>query len=414
MWLPDLKILLLNNYHFIRGGSERYFLDQKALLERHGHQVITFSTYDERNESTSPDSVLVPQANFNRPGPGDLIRFHYSTTNRKRLARFLSETRPDIAHLHIWYGQLTASVLRELAAHEIPSIQTLHEYRLYCPVSTFYRHGTICQRCKGKSFWQATIGRCNRGSIFRSALSTTESYLSHWLGAEKLVSHFLTVSNFQRNILINCGLPAEKTSTLHNFKNTDGIVPSYTDGEYFLYFGRLERSKGIFTLLKAAARLKGTRFVIAGDGIAATELREFASTRQLDNVKFVGFQSGDALEELIRGSICSLLPSEWWETFGLTSLESFALGRPVIASRIGGIPEVVDDGVNGFLVDPGSDDQLADAIQRLDRDRTLARDLGKAGRSSVERLFGPEKHYQALLEIYQTLTSRRPSVATNS
>ena len=243
-----LKILSLNNYHYLRGGSERYFLDHKALLEKHGHEVVTFSTQDSRNELVDSTSVLVRALDLTRPRLRDFGRFIYSRHNRTLLRRLLSLAKPDVAHLHIYYGQLTAAVLRALRASRMPIVQTLHEYRLYCPVSTLYRDGSLCQDCAGKFFWKAVTGRCNRGSLSRSLVSSAETYISHWLGAEYAIDKFVTVSDFQRKKMIELGLAENKIVTIHNFKDVSNVRPTSEPGRHFVYFGRLERIKGLFTL----------------------------------------------------------------------------------------------------------------------------------------------------------------------
>jgi glycosyltransferase involved in cell wall biosynthesis len=403
-----LKILSLNNYHYVRGGSERYFLDHKSLLEKHGHEVITFSTRHRRNEHVGSRSVLVSPLDLSEPTLKSIGRFIYSRQNRLRLRELLSITGPDLAHLHIYYGQLTAAVLRPLKLSQIPVVQTLHEYRLYCPVSTLYRNGILCQDCAGKTFWRAVVGRCNRNSLPRSLVSSLETYISHFLGAESAVDKFLTVSDFQRRKMIELGLPENKIVTVHNFKDVSNIRPTSDPGRHFLYFGRLERVKGISTLIDAAADIKDVPLFIAGDGQARPTLERMVEKKGINHIVFTGFQSGDALEELIRNSICTVLPSEWWETFGLTTLESFAMGRPVIASDIGGIPEVITHGRDGILVQPGCVDELRQQLEWMSTHRNKAVEMGMEGRGTVERRFDPVTHYQKLFGLYRELKRSAP------
>lgn len=400
-----MKILSLNNYHFLRGGSERYFLDQKSLLEAHGHEVVTFSTRNVANERLSPGSRLVEAIDTEKPRASDIARFMYSRRNGRELRELVAEYAPRAAHLHIYYGQLTASILGALRKAGVPIVQTLHEYRLFCPVSTFHRDDNICDECVGNQFWRAAVNRCNRRSLARSMLSAAETYVSHFVGAERAIDRFIAVSDFQRLKLIDAGIPASKICTIHNFKDVSRITPAVGHGRHFLYFGRLERLKGLFTLLDAAADLPDVPLIIAGEGTARTALERVVSNRGLDHVSFVGFQSGDSLDELIRDSICTVLPSEWWETFGLTTLESFACGRPVVASRIGGIPEVITHGQDGLLVEPGSPEQLREQLEWMASHRDRAAEMGIEGRRTVERRFNPDIHYRKLLDVYSDVTS---------
>lgn len=400
-----MKILSLNNYHYLRGGSERYFLDHKALLEQHGDEVVTFSTQDSRNQGIGSTSVLVPALDLAQPRLRNLGRFLYSRRNRALLRSLLSLAVPDVAHLHIYYGQLTAAVLHELRANRMPIVQTLHEYRLYCPVSTLNRDGRPCQDCAGKSFWKAVTGRCNRGSLPRSLVSSAETYISHWLGAEYAIDKFVTVSDFQRKKMIELGLPDNKVETIHNFKDVSNVRPTSEVGRHFVYFGRLETIKGLFTLVDAASKLKGVPLFIVGEGEARLALERIVHKRGLDHIKFTGFQTGAELDELIRHSICTLLPSECWETFGLTTLESFAIGRPVIGSNIGGIPEVITHGTDGLLFEPGRIDELRERLEWMSMHREQAVEMGMEGRRTVENRFNPDAHYMKLQTLYKSLTS---------
>jgi glycosyltransferase involved in cell wall biosynthesis len=389
------------NYH-LRGGSDRVFLALAELLEKQGHQVIPFTAAHPRNQPTAWDSYFPVAADFEQPGLVDLVRFIYSRAASTAIRRLLHEHNPDIAHLHIYYGKLTGSVLAPLKRAGIPIVQTLHEYKLICPVYTLVSNGQICEACEGHHFWRAIPRKCNRNSLVRTLLSVTESYVSMRLGAVGKIDHFIAVSDFVRDKMVQYGVPAQKITTVHNFLDSSTIVPNYKPGEYFLYFGRLERIKGIFTLLEAAAPLKQAQLLIVGDGKARREVAELIERRNLKHIRMLGFKQGNELSQLIQGSLCTIVPSEWYETFGLTVLESFAHARPVIASRIGGIPEIVTHGTDGFLVSPGNPEALREKMEWIaTHHRTKAMEMGLAGRRKVETQFDPETHYQQLMEVYR-------------
>jgi glycosyltransferase involved in cell wall biosynthesis len=240
----------------------------------------------------------------------------------------------------------------------------------------------------------------------RSALSATEAYVSRWLGAVDKIDHFIAVSDFLRDKVISLGLPRDKVTTVHNFMDCTGIVPADTPGTYLLYFGRLERIKGIYTLLEAVAPLRDTPVLIVGDGNEKLSLQNEITQRGLDHVKLLGFKHGQELRDLVRGSICTIAPSEWYETFGLTLVESFAHGRPVVASRIGGMTEVVADGVDGFLVQPGDVAVLRERLSWMATHRADALEMGLLGRARVEEQFSPERHYEKIMEVYRKVGAR--------
>lgn len=388
------------NYH-IRGGSDRYLMSLDALLRAHGHEVIPFAPRHQENEPTPWAEFFPPPVSFEKPGPLDIARFLYSRPARKAIRRVIERQRPDVAHLHIYYGQLSASILGPLHDAGIPIVQTLHEFKTVCPMSSLYYQGQLCEACAGKHFWRALTRRCNRGSLARSALTTVEVYLARWLGSIDKLDHFIAVSDFLRDKVIALGLPADKVTTVHNFTDLTGIEPATTPGRYLLYFGRIERIKGIYTLLDAMAPLTDIELLIVGDGNERQAVQDHITRQGLHHVRLLGFKSGVDLAELIRGSICTVTPSQWYETFGLTLVESFAHGRPVIASRIGGMTEVVSDGEDGFLVPPGDVDALRERLVWMASHRHDALAMGQMGRRNAEARFSPQGHYEKLMDIYR-------------
>ncbi len=388
------------NYH-IRGGSERYQFALAQLLNHYGHQVIPFAAKHPKNEITHWSKYFPRRIDFEQPTPKDLLEFVYSRSAALSMESLLYDHQIDLAHLHIYYGQLTTSILSPLKKADVPIVQTLHEYKIVCPVYTLLSNGNICQACNGHAFWQATLKRCNRGSLSRSILSTVESSVSKMLGSVSKIDHFIAVSDFQREKLIELGLLADKVTTVHNFIDTSDYQPSTVLGEYFLYFGRLEQSKGIFTLIEAASLIKDTPLLIVGDGTARPKLEKLIQERELNHISLLGFKHMRELQKLIRHSICTITPSQWYETFGLTLIESFAHGRPVIASRIGGMTEIVTDGIDGHLVHPGDAEQLRERMLWMAEHLTQAREMGLAGRRKVETHFNSQNHYQKLISVYR-------------
>lgn len=397
---PRYTILNASQNYFVKGGSDRYFFVLAEMLDQHGHRVIPFAVEQEQNESSPWSGYFPPGVNFKSPGPRDIARFLYSWPARRAIRRLLREQSVDLAHLHIYYGQLTSSILAPLVDAGVPIVQTLHDFKLVCPVYSLLSHGTICEACQGKHFYRAVARRCNRGSIARSALSAAETYLSHWLGAVDRIDHFITVSDFQREKYIELGVPAERMTTVHNFADPALFDPAQGPGDYLLYFGRIEQLKGIYTLLEAAAQTPDVPLWIVGSGDAEPEVARIINERSLDHVRLLGFKGGSELHELIRGSIATILPSEGYDNCPMSVLESLALARPVIGSRIGGIPELVRHDVDGLLVPPGDADRLAHAMRCLAADRERAIEMGAAGRGKIETQFSPEIHYRRVLDVY--------------
>jgi glycosyltransferase involved in cell wall biosynthesis len=399
--MRSLRILNASQNYYIRGGSDRYFFALTDLLERHGHGVIPFSTRQPRNEPTEWEQYFPPGVNFDAPGLRDLARFVYSGPAADALARLLNDHPVEVAHLHIYYGQLTGAIFAPLRAAGVPIVQTVHDFKVVCPVYSLLSHGEICEACQGQQFWRATVNRCNRGSLKRSLLSTVESYVTRALGAVDAVDRFIAVSDFQRHKLIELGVPAEKLTTIRNYADTTGVAPVRAPGEYLLYFGRIERLKGIITLVEAAARAREVPLLLVGRGEAEAEVRDLIIAHGLTNVQLLGFKQGAELERLIRGAIATLIPSEGYDNCPLAVLESYTHAKPVLGTQMGGIPELVDDGRDGYLVRPGDIDALAERLSWFNAHRREAIDLGLAGRDKIERHFNPEVHYEQVREVYR-------------
>ena len=401
------SILHVSHNYFVAGGSDRYFFELGRLLEEHGHRVVPFCAADSRNDSTRFAEYFPKSVNTNRPGLADAMRFVYSNSARSSLKRLLADEPVTLAHLHIYYGKLTGSILRPLKEVDIPIVQTLHDYKLLCPVHSFISGDEICEACQGRNFWRAIPKRCNRQSVARTVLSVTESYVSKWLGAREMIDHFIGVCDFLSQKMIQYGLPKDKITTIHNFIDAKRYTPVDEPGKYLLYFGRLERTKGIYTLLDAMSAVPQVECVIAGDGRERAGVERAIQERNLSNVRFVGFISGSALHDLIRGSACTVIPSEAYENCPMSVLESLALARPVIGTDIGGIPELINDGVDGFIVRPGDIDSLGAALEKIFRDPMAAAEMGRRGREKIEQQFSASVHYERVAEVYEKVTGLR-------
>lgn len=398
-----LTILNISQNHFVRGGSDRYFFTMAEILEKNGHKVIPFTAAHPKNEPSEWDQYFPRAADFEKPKPIDLFRFIYSRDAAKSIQHLLKNADIDIAHFHIYYGKLTASILGHLKDAGIPLIQTLHEYKITCPVYSHLSNDEICEDCEGKHYWRALPKKCNRGSLARTALSVVESYVSRFLGSVDKFDHFISVSHFLRKKMIQYGVPEEKISTVHNFTDVNNFTPNFDEGDYILYFGRVHRSKGILTLIEAAAPLKQVPLYIVGDGEAMAEVKQFIEKNGCDHIHLLGFKQGDELKGLIQKSICTVLPSEWYENCPMSVLESYAYGKPVIGANIGGIPELIVDGEDGFLVPSAGTEALREKLLWMGEHKVEAAEMGRIGRMKMETEFNADIHYQKIKNIYDTV-----------
>lgn len=403
-----MKILHINKYFYLKGGAERCFFEWGNYLESKGHKVIPFSMKHVRNYRSTYDSFFSSQIDFNSQY-GILNKFKiglrsiYSIEARRNLSRLIKETKPDIAHIHSICYQLTSSVLFVLKEYKIPIIQTAHEYKHICPNQRLLNSYTQnkCEACKGGKYYMSVVNRCIKGSVSQSFVGFAEAYLNDFLKArEKCINTIITPSLFLKRKLIEFSINKTNITNIPNFIVTNDYVPSYSFSNYIVYFGHLSEMKGIRTLITAMSFIRKAKLLVVGEGELRNELEEIVSKTKLDNVDFIGYKQGDELKEIIRNSMFVVVPSEWYENFPYSVLESLALGKPVIGSSIGGIPEMIDDGVNGFLFRSGDVEDLTSKIKFLIDNKQLLPGMGRKARQKVENKFNVELHYKALMNIY--------------
>ena len=391
-----MRILQIGHNWRVVGGSDAVLLATSRLLERAGHEVIPFCLAHPDNLPSEYARFFPRGADTARPRPRDLPRYFWNREAAAGLSRLLDAAGPvDVAHLHIYHGKQTPAILPVLRERAIPIVQTLHEYKLACPVYTMERGGRPCSLCLDGSTLNALRHRCKEGSVLKSALMLAEFHLSRLLGDVRLIERFICVSDFQRRVMERAGLPAEKLVTLHNFGRADSPEPAAEHDGYLLYFGRIERLKGLPALLDAVENTRW-RLLIAGDGSWREALvRRIAGMK---NVEYLGFVGGDALRRLVARARAVVVPSQWPENCPMNILEAKALGRPVVAARIGGIPELVRDGIDGILFRPGDVEDLRRAL--TESERIGFSGLSRQARRGWEEGFSPAAHLEKLLAIY--------------
>lgn len=401
-----MKIAMAGQNYFVRGGSDKVLIETEKMLRAYGHEVAPFCGADKNNhENEWLKFFPKKEVSISSPRLGDVVRYVYNFDAKKAVRRFIKEFGPDVFHCHIYYGKLSSSILSEVKNQAVPLIQTIHEYKVVCPTYQLSSNGTVCEKCANFRFYNVLKHRCNKGSVSRSAASMVESYVSYIFGSIEKIDRFIAVSDFQRNKVISMGVPANKISTIHNFVDIGEIVPEYAVGRYFIYFGRVEREKGIWVLLEAFRKIKNISLLIVGEGSASEGAKEYCRRNAMSNVTFFGFATRDQLGDLIRGATASIVPSVWYETFGLSAAESLAYGKPVIAADIGGLPEVLSVGDDSTLIEAGNVDELVAAVEEMAYGKLDLEKMGRAGRENVERKFSRASHYEKLSALYRAVMS---------
>ncbi|MES5099197.1 glycosyltransferase family 4 protein [Agrobacterium sp. BA1120] len=406
-------LLAINNYFYRRGGAEAIFLDQMDMFERAGWQAVPFSMQHPNNLSSDWSSYFIPEIEFGRQS-GLMTKVEhsleviYSRKARAHLNRLIDAVRPDVAHAHNVYHHISPSIFPLLKKRGIPTVLTAHDLKLACPAYKMLSPQGICEKCKGGKIYNVLVNRCMKESVALSGLVMVETAVHRTLGLYRNhLDKIIVPSRFYQAKLMEWGWPSEQLVHIPNFVDqsiTDHPV-SVDEGNYFLFAGRLAPEKGIATLIKAAG-LSGQRLRIAGTGPDEAALRALAQEASAE-VEFLGYMTGRALHETIAGAKALVLPSEWYENAPVSLLEAYALGRPVIGTNIGGIPELIRDGETGLIAQPSDPQDLARALTSMsDMSESARRDMGARGRAWVQQDFSQAAYLDRTTTLYRELGVR--------
>jgi len=406
------RLLSINNYHYRRGGAEFVFLEHNRVFGKHGWDVVPFCMQHPDNEPSPWDSYFVEEIEFGRDyGPlakaKRAAKVIYSLEARRKLRGLIAQARPQVAHAHNVYHHISPAIFSVLKAENVPTVLTLHDLKLACPAYTMLRANQPCESCRGGKIHNVLRHRCLKGSAALSAVAWAEAMLHASLGTYRdNIDRFVVPSRFYIDKLVEWGWPRARFTHIPNFVDVERFSPQGQPGRGFLYFGRLSPEKGLPTLIRAAAKA-GVPLTIVGTGAQEPELRGVAAAARAD-VTFLGYRSGDALHAAVTAARAVVLPSEWYENAPVSVLEAYALGRPVIGARIGGIPELVREGETGTTFPSRDVDALAGCLTRFAAmpDARVA-EMGREGRFWVEHAFTVERYYARVGALYADLMEQR-------
>lgn len=389
-----MRVLFIHDFYRNFGGEDAAALAEKWLLEKYNQTVVFYS----RNNKEIADYGLTDRVRF----PLEAID---SVRTRRDIAEIVRRERPDVAYVHNAFPLISSSIYRTLYDYGIPCVQFVHDFRFLCPNGLFHTNGAICERCKTGSFFNAVRHRCYRDSYAASFVAASVMSAARRNRVLDLVPLFVCPTVFSREKLIEGGLPPAKIRIKPHFVDASAIAPRFTPGDYVLYLGRLSPEKGVLGLVQALAGERDIRLKIAGAGPLEAELRGFLREKRLPHIELVGFKAGAEKWDILRNSSCVVLPSECYETFGLSALEAYASGKPVIASRLGALPFVVEDGKSGLLFEAGNHVELRGRIRNLLAHPFEAERMGRYGRMLVDTKYRPSESYRTLADIFASAVS---------
>ena len=381
-----MRILTVHNYYQLPGGEDRVFESEAALLETHGHEVLRYSVHNE---------TIGESGGLRLAG-----RAIWSSSAYSDIRALCRNEKPDVVHFHNTLPLISPSAYHAAKAEGVAVVQTLHNYRLSCPPATFFRDGHICEECLGKKFaWPAIAHGCYRDSRAASAVVATVVGLHHVLGTwTSMVDRYIALTEFARAKFIELGIPAAKIALKPNFVDPDPGAGTHGGG-YALFVGRLFPEKGIETLLRAW-RMLGSMLplkIIGGGPL------DHLFKPPPPGVEWLGQQGKAKVAAMMRDATFLVFPSEWFETFGLTIVEAYSTGLPVIGSAVGTAAELVRDGSTGVLYEAGNAAALADRVRWMlahpaERERMQA----DARREFLDHYTASE-NYRMLINIYRHL-----------
>jgi glycosyltransferase involved in cell wall biosynthesis len=389
------RVAVIHNRYQQPGGEDVVFERECELLERRGHDVVRYAL-DNRALADMRRLELARATVWN----GAVFR---------ELRDVFATTRPHVAHFHNTFPLVSPAGYYAARREGVRVVQTLHNFRLGCANALFFRDGHVCTECSGRTVpWPALLHACYRGSRAATGVTAAMLAIHHMLGTwTNLVDVYVALTDFARERFIEHGLPARKIVVKPNFVGDDPGVGAHRGG-FALYVGRLTTEKGVGTLLDAWSRLpNGYRLKIVGGGALASR----ADGRQ-PGIEWLGHLPPADVASLMREAAFLVFPSEWYETFGLTIVEAFASGMPVVASNIGAAGELVTHARNGLHFRAGDAADLAARLEwAFGHEREMDR-MGRTARATFESTYTADRNYGQLLDIYRTALAQPATGAT--
>lgn len=401
-----MKILMVNKFHYLKGGSEKYYFELAELLKQKGHQIAFFSMKNEKNLKTEAKEYFVDEIDLNKGNKLKALDVIYSKDNKKKMEKALKEFEPDIVHINNFQRQLSASIIDAIKEKNIPIVFTAHDVQAICPAITMLDNDkNICEKCMGGKYINCINKKCNKGSTLKSIIGAIEGnyYRRHKIYTKK-IDMIITPSEFYKEKLVQDGIKENKIKSMHNFINIKQYDIPIEDDGYALYIGRLSKEKGILNLIKAFEKIENGKLYIAGDGPEKENIIQFIRKNNLqEKIELLGFLDKEQVKEKISKCRFVVVPSIWYENCPYSIIETLSIGKPVIGAKIGGIPELVRDNESGLLYQFDSIDELSTKMKVLFEDKELAQKLGENAKKMSIKEFSKEKYYNELLGIYEKL-----------
>ena len=411
-----MKIILSNYRYFISGGPERYLFSIKEIFEKNGIEVFPFSVQSKKNiytqwekyfllPITSDDSVYFNEYKKDLKTIFKVLeRNFYSPEGFIKARRYAKLVEPDIIYSLHFLNKMSPSILDGFKSLGIPVVVRLSDFGLFCPQALMFSNNTVCESCINGSVFNCVRNKCVFNSFAGSLIKTLSNKAHKLIGSIDRINAFVCPSKFIKKKYIQAGFAEDKMHYIPTFIDTTNIEPDYSNNNYILYFGRIIEEKGVHILLKAYDSINGKKpeLIIAGD-TNESEFGRALKKKYSGRVHFMDFIPKNKLFPLIKKSILVVVPSIWYENLPNVLLESFAHGKAVIASNQGCFPDIIKEDYTGMLFEPGSAEDLSEKLKQAISNKQKMIEMGKNAKNYVEKYHNPEKHYEQLQSLFNSL-----------
>lgn len=396
-----MKILLVNKFHYLNGGSEKYYFELGKLLKKNGNEVAYFSMEDDRNIRTGDKEFFVKKIDLNYGSKLKALDVIYSKDNYKKMEEAIKEFRPDVIHFNNFQRQLSASVVEAGWNAKIPMIFTAHDMEAVCPNKDMLYNGRICDDCITKGYMSCIKKKCIKNSKLKSILGVIEMKYYKLHSIYEKFNYIVSPSEFMKKCLLNGGVKNQNIEVIHNFSNATNCN-NEINGDYIFYFGRISKEKGIFNLIGAVKKCDEVKLLIAGTGPEEEKIKKYIKENKMESrVVLLGYLNQDEIRERIEKCRFVVIPSIWYENCPYSIIETLEIGKPIIASEIGGIPEIVENEKNGLLYRYDSVDDLADKINELYYNQEKINKMKEASKNKFKMEHTEDVYYQKIMKIYK-------------
>lgn len=388
------KILIVHNYYQVPGGEDSVVENEKNMLLENGHEVILYTRHNNEIKSRGIFSKLML--------PLETI---FSIKTYRELKKKIKEDKVDIVHIHNTFPLISPSVYYSARQCKVPIVQTVHNFRLLCPGATFTRDNKICEECVRKSLFSSVKYKCYRGSLVQSIILAFTLAFNRAIGTYNKIDGYIALTDFNKKKLATL-INKDKIFIKANFVKKNRDILQSNSKEYFLFLGRIDELKGVKLLVEAWKEINNSKLLIVGKGPLENEVNKYIRENNICNIELLGFKQKEEVMGLISNSKALIVPSQWYEGFPMTIVESLSLGTPVVAGDIGNLSTIIIDGENGLLFKYDNKEELIEKINRLENNSKLLEKLSNGAIESFNNQYDSIKNYELLIDIYNKCSRR--------